>query len=248
MTRIKLTIEYDGSYYLGWQKQNSGKTVQREIEKSLEILFGREINIYVAGRTDAGVHALGQVVHFDVVQSKMEYKKISLALNYLLKKNKNKISILKSEKVVKSFDSRFSVKNKIYLYKILNRASPSYVHEKRVWFITKKLDLETMKQSSNHLVGKFDFNAFRSTQCQAKTSIRSIDKIKIKKEKDLIQIRVLGRSFLHNQVRIIIGTLVNVGKGIWDDKKIVNILNSKDRRNAGPTAPPHGLYLEKINY
>ena len=248
MSRIKITIEYDGSYYQGWQKQNSGKTVQDEIEKSLFKLFGRQIRIYVAGRTDAGVHALGQVAHFDINQSRIDFKKISFALNYFLKKNKNKISILKSEKVEKSFNSRFSVRNKSYYYKILNRVSPSYVLEKRVWFISKKLNIEKMKQSSKVLIGKFDFNAFRSTNCQAKTSIRSIDDIKIKKEKDIIKIKVLGRSFLHNQVRILVGTLVNVGKGKWDQRKITEILNLKDRRKSGPTAPAYGLYLEKVNY
>ncbi len=248
MIRIKLTIEYDGSNYVGWQKQKNGRSVQQQIEDCLEKLFKEKINIYGAGRTDAGVHALGQVAHFDLNNLNIDEKKISLAINYLLKKNENKISILNSEKISQNFDSRFSVKKKTYLYKILNRTTASFILEGKVWFIAKRLNLDLMKKASKVLIGKFDFNAFRSIHCQAKISERSIKDIKIKKSKDCIEIRVIGRSFLHNQVRIIVGTLVNVGKGVWDQKKTLTILESKNRQNAGPTAPACGLYLEKITY
>jgi tRNA pseudouridine38-40 synthase len=248
MQRVKLLIEYDGSDYFGWQRQNSGKTVQEEIENCLEEIYNEKIRIFVAGRTDAGVHALGQVAHFDITNFKIEEERIFLAINNLLKKKKNRISILKSRKVSSTFDSRFSVKEKVYLYRILNRSTPSFILNNRVWFVPKKLNITSMSTSSKTLIGKFDFNAFRSSHCQAKNSTRSIKDIRIRRDKECIEIRVIGRSFLHNQVRIIVGTLVNVGKEIWSGKKIKEILQSKDRKNAGPTAPACGLYLEKIIY
>jgi len=246
--RVKITIEYDGSNYVGWQRQTNGISIQEEIENCLEKLFDEKIQIFVSGRTDAGVHAYGQVAHFDVDKLKLEVRKISLALNYFLKESFNNIVIIKSEKISDSFDARFSVKKKTYLYKIINRSTPSVLLEKRAWFIPKKLDLDKMRNSSEILIGKYDFNAFRSSHCQAKNSFRSINDIKIKKKNNLIEIRVVGKSFLHNQVRIIIGTLINVGIEKWDKDNVKEILNSKKRENAGPTAPPHGLYLEKINY
>ena len=248
MNRLKLTIEYDGSNFVGWQKQKKGKSVQEEIEKTLLQLFQKKIQVFGAGRTDSGVHALGQVAHFDVDNMKIDEAKIALAMNYILRKTENKISILKAEGVPMSFDSRFSAKKKIYLYKIFNRRIRSFLVEKRAWFIPKKLDILSMSNSSKVLIGKLDFNAFRSTNCQSKNSIRSIDDIKIKENINDIEIRVMGKSFLHNQVRIIVGTLVNVGKKIWNEEKVYSILKSKKRQNAGPTAPAHGLYLEKIDY
>jgi tRNA pseudouridine38-40 synthase len=246
--RVKITIEYDGSIYVGWQKQRTGRSVQQEIESSLEKLFNEKINIFVSGRTDAGVHAMSQVAHFDLNQNKVAINKISFAVNHLLNKKKNKIVILKSQKVSQDFNARFSVKEKTYLYKILNRSTPSFILENKVWFIPQKLSVDIMRNHSRYLVGKFNFNAFRSSHCQAKTSIRSIKDIKIKKSKDIIEIRVVGKSFLHNQVRIIVGTLVNLGKETFEKNKILQILKSKDRRKAGPTAPACGLYLEKIKY
>ena len=248
MGRIKLTIEYDGSEYVGWQRQQNGRSIQEEVEICLEKLFKAQIKIYVSGRTDAGVHAFEQIAHFDLKKSNMETKKISNALNYLLKKSKNKITILKSEDVSETFHSRFSVKKKIYLYKILNRSTPSFILENRVWHFPRLLNISKMKEASKVLTGKKNFNAFRSINCQAKTSIRSLEAIKIKKNKSNIEIRVFGKSFLHNQVRIIVGTLVNVGVGKWDCNKVLEILKSKDRTKAGPTAPSCGLYLEKVTY
>ncbi len=245
--RIKLLIEYDGTDYVGWQKQKNGKSIQEEIEICLRELFQQEVSIHVAGRTDAGVHAFGQVAHFDI-NKKFDIKRLNLALNNFLKKRKNKITILKCKKVSDSFHARFSAKKKIYLYKILNRSTNSHLLEKRVWFFPSNLNITAMRESSLPLVGNHDFSAFRSTDCQAKKTIRSIDSIRISKRKDLVEIRVRGKSFLHNQVRIIVGTLVRVGNGFWNTRKIKEIINSKDRKNAGPTAPPEGLYLEKIFY
>ena len=248
MNRVKLIIEYDGSNYVGWQKQKNGKSIQQEIESCLEKLFDETIPIYVSGRTDAGVHAFGQVAHFDINNPGIEISKIYSALNYLLKKSDNQIVILRSDKVSSLFDSRFSVKKKTYLYRIFNRTTPSSIFKNRVWFIPQKLNIEKMKQSSKVLIGNYDFSAFRSINCQAKNPQRSIKDIKIQKKKNLIEIRVIGKSFMHNQVRIIVGTLINSGLERWDKKEVKKILNSKDRKNAGPTAPAHGLYLEKIMY
>ncbi|MFL2660727.1 MAG: tRNA pseudouridine(38-40) synthase TruA [Alphaproteobacteria bacterium] len=248
MNRLKLTIEYDGSDYIGWQKQKKGKSIQEEIEKSLSQLFQEKIKVFGAGRTDSGVHAIDQVAHFDVSKININKEKIALAMNHILRKTANKISILKAEEVPMTFDSRFSVKKKTYLYKIFNRQIRSFLIEKRAWFVPKRLNILLMTQASRVLIGKFDFNAFRSISCQSNSSVRSIDNIKIKENINNIEIRVTGKSFLHNQVRIIVGTLVNVGKKVWNEEKVLNILESKERKNAGPTAPAHGLYLEKIEY
>ena len=248
MNRIKLLIEYDGTDYIGWQNQNNGRSIQQEIENCLNQIFDQNIRLYVSGRTDSGVHALGQVAHFDLKDDKIKKENIFLALNNYLKKRNNKITILESRGVKDSFHSRFSAKKKIYLYKILNRKTPSHLLAYRTWVIPIKLDIKSMQISSKKLIGKYDFNAFRSVDCQAKTTIRSIENISIQKKNDEINIRVSGKSFMHNQVRIIVGTLVNVGKGKLNEKKITEILRSKDRRNAGPTAPACGLYLEKIFY
>ncbi len=248
MPRIKLKIEYDGTEYVGWQAQRNGVSIQGEIEESLKQIFNQEIKLYVAGRTDAGVHALSQVAHFDIENLSIETDKIFKALNFFLKKKKNKITVLESKIVNKNFHSRFSVRKKYYLYQVFNRETQSYIQENKVWFIPQKINIERMKNASNFFLGKNDFNAFRSIDCQAKSSIRTIDEIKIKKESDFIKLRISGKSFLHNQVRIMVGTLIQVGKEILKETDIKRIIQSKDRRNAGPTAPPSGLYLEKIFY
>ena len=248
MPRIKLKIEYDGTKYVGWQAQRNGISIQGEIEDSLKKIFNQEIKLYVAGRTDAGVHALSQVAHFDIEKLSIESEKIFRALNFFLKKKKNKITILESKIVDKNFHSRFSAKKKYYLYQILNRNTQSYIHENKVWFMPQKINIERMKNASEYFLGKNDLNAFRSIDCQAKSSIRTINEIKIKKKSDFIKLRISGKSFLHNQVRIMVGTLIEVGKEVLKETDIKRIIQSKDRKNAGPTAPPSGLYLEKIIY
>ncbi len=248
MPRIKIKIEYDGTNYVGWQAQRNGVSIQGEIEDSLRKIFNQEIKLYVAGRTDAGVHALSQVAHFDIEKLSIKSEKIFRALNFFLKKKKNKITILESKIVDKNFHSRFSAKKKYYLYQILNRNTQSYIHENKVWFMPQKINIERMKNASEYFLGKNDLNAFRSIDCQAKSSIRTIDEIKIKKELDFIKVRISGKSFLHNQVRIMVGTFIEVGKEVLKETDIKRIIQSKDRKNAGPTAPPSGLYLEKIIY
>jgi len=248
MPRIKIKIEYDGTNYVGWQSQSNGVSIQGEIEDSLRKIFNQEIKLYVAGRTDAGVHALNQVAHFDIETLSIKTDKIFRALNFFLKKKNNKITILESKIVNKHFHSRFSVKKKYYLYQVFNRETKSYIQENRVWFIPQKINIERMKNAAEYFLGKNDLNAFRSVDCQAKSSIRTIDEIKIKKELDFIKFRISGKSFLHNQIRIMVGTLIQVGKEILKETDIKRIIQSKDRKNAGPTAPSSGLYLEKIIY
>jgi len=243
---IKLVIEYDGTNYIGWQKQENGKSIQSEIEKSLSKIFKKKITIHVAGRTDSGVHALGQVAHFEV-DTKIQPKQIAMAINYHLGK-KNHIVILKSSKEKKTFHSRFSALERIYEYKILNRVTPSPLYRDRMWFVPFDIDTKLLESSAQVFMGKHDFNSFRSSECQARNSIRTINKIEIIKLGHIITLRFAARSFLHNQVRIIVGSLINVGRKFWDKKKLEQILVSKDRRLAGQTAPARGLYLKKIRY
>ena len=242
--RVKLIIEYDGTNYVGWQNQRNQRSIQGEIEKSLKKVFNQTVIVYGAGRTDAGVHALKQVAHFDLDRLEISEKNFA-RVEFLLKKRKNQISILDSKIVKPTFHARFSVKNKTYLYKVFNRSTESFLIKNRSWFIPVNLNVEKMIQASKKLIGKFDFNAFRSSDCQAKNSVRSIEKIIIRKKKDFINFEISGRSFMHNQVRIIVGTLINIGKEILKINEIEDILKSKDRRMAGPTAPAWGLYLKK---
>ncbi len=248
MHRIKLLIEYEGTNYVGWQRQKNGISIQNEIEKSLKKIFNEDITLSVAGRTDAGVHAFGQVAHFDIKYLEIDEKRIFKALNFYLKKIKNKITILDSIKVDDKFHARFSAKKKIYLYKILNRNTKSFILENKVWFVPFKINIDKMINASKHFYGKHDFNAFRSVDCQAKNSIRTINNININKINNVIDIRIEAPSFMHNQVRIMVGTLINVGKEIFRDSDILDIIRSRKRENAGPTAPSEGLYLEKVIY
>ena len=248
MIRIKILIEYNGENYVGWQVQRDGKSVQSEIEKSLEEIYDTKIKLIVAGRTDAGVHALGQVAHFDLDDNKIPEDKIFKALNSNLRKRGNKITILKSTSVSSNFHAKLSEKKKTYLYQILNRQSISYLQNESSWFFPKPLNIEKMSYAAKYLLGRHDFNAFRSIHCQSKNSVRSIDSISIKKKQQLISVRIKGKSFLHNQIRIIVGSIVMVGEGKWNINYIKSVLESKDRKIAGPTAPAHGLYLEKIIY
>ena len=243
---IKLIIEYDGTDYVGWQKQKNGKSIQGEIEKSLKKIFDKDITLFVAGRTDSGVHALGQVAHFEI-DTKIEPKKIGLAINHYLG-NKNKIVIKKSTKENKKFHSRFSAIERIYEYKILNKRVHSPLLLNRVWLVPFNIDPNLIQSASQVFIGTHDFNSFRSSDCQAKSSIRTINKIEIFKSGYQITLRFCAKSFLHNQVRILVGSLVNVGRKVWDKEKLITILKSKNRTISGQTAPAHGLYLKKIRY
>ena len=247
--RFAITIEYDGSNLVGWQRQTNGLSVQEVLEKALFVLTGEKKTIQGAGRTDAGVHALGQIAHFDLKKT-MTMDAIRDGLNFHIKKlyKKIKVSVLKVKKEKKDFHARFSVKQKTYVYKILDRRPPPAIEKKRVWHVKKKLDYKSMKKAARILVGKHDFTSFRSTECQAKSALKTIDSIKILRVREEIQIWIKARSFLHNQVRIIAGTLILVGKKKWKEKNIEQALKSKKRAAAGQTAPAEGLYLYSVKY
>jgi tRNA pseudouridine38-40 synthase len=254
MTRYKLIIEYDGKNFCGWQKQKNMVTVQGTIEESLYKFFGKTISIYGAGRTDTGVHASGQVAHFDMEQDKMEDSKtklgkLTMGLNfYLSRQCNNEISIVNTIKVNNEFHARFSAKGRKYKYTILNRRTASPLFKDKTWRVPLPLNLELMKESSKYLIGKHDFSAFRSIDCQAKSPIKTIDNIIIKNNNELVEIYVEAKSFLMNQVRIIAGTLVDVGLLKKTGEDVLRALEYQNKNYSGPTAPPNALILEKVNY
>ena len=245
MTRFKILIEYKGVNYVGWQKQENGKSIQEVIENSIKKLTGEKRQIFAAGRTDAGVHGLGQVAHFDLKKNLSE-DTIRDGLNSYLRSES--ISILDAKKTTKDFHARFSAKKREYLYKIINRRAPLTIEKDLAWVLHKKIDLKKIKRAAKLFIGKNNLNAFRSAHCQSKTAIKNIDQIKIKKINDKIEIYIKAKSFLHSQVRIMVGTLIQVGEGKMQPEDIKSIIKKAKRENAGPTAPASGLYLLKVYY
>ena len=244
MPKYKIILEYDGTNYVGWQKQKNGTSIQEEIERALYSLTGVNTSVFGAGRTDAGVHALGQVAHFEL-ENDFKIDNIRDGLNQHLRPHL--IAILKVELVNDSFHSRFSAKQRTYIYKIVNRRAPLTINKSKKWIVFKKLNIEKMIEESKFFLGKNDLNAFRSINCQSNTSIKTIDSIKILSNKDDLTITVSAKSFLHSQVRIMVGTLIEIGK----EKikfSIQEIINDRERSKAGITAPACGLYLLNIEY
>ena len=240
-----MTIQYDGSDFHGWQVQAKGRTVQGDIEAALSLIYPEEkITLIGAGRTDAGVHALGQVAHISL-PSKYTATEFQKALNGNLKQDVH-IDIVEETNV--DFHARFSAKMRTYQYKIINRRSPLTIDKNFAWVIFKKLKIADMKIASLNFLGKHDFNSFRSINCQSSSSIKTIENFEVKEVKDNILIDVSAKSFLHSQVRIMVGTLVEVGKGKLNPDAILKIIKSNDRSKAGPTAPAHGLYVMKVQY
>ena len=255
MQRWKITIEYDGAPFCGWQIQEAHtKTVQGEIEKALFKFCQQEIKIQGSGRTDAGVHAKGQIAHFDLDYGErvIDGGRIKSALNAHLRPNP--ISIIDACEVESDFHARFSAKKKTYLYRILSRKSPAAIDLGRLYHLPYNLDIGAMKKGATHLIGHHDFSSFRDSECQAKNPNRTIDAININtKEYDAfggveVSIEVKGKSFLHNQVRIIAGTLCLVGRGKWTHEDVKTALEALDRTKAGTTAPAHGLTMMKVDY
>lgn len=243
--RYKIIVEYDGTGLSGWQKQKHSSSVQECIENAINSFTRENVTVYGAGRTDAGVHALGQVAHFDLTKC-LEEKATRNAINHFLKPHK--ISIVDVKHVENSFHARFDAKQKVYTYKILNREAPSPILKNKAWHVKEYLDIDKIQSAANLLIGKYDFSSFRGTSCQAKSPIRTIDYISVCREQDIISISIAGRSFLYNQVRIITGCLRKVGSGKINNEDIKTILLSKNRSNAAETAPEYGLYLSKIFY
>lgn len=252
--RVKLTIEYDGSSFFGWQKQNGFISVQETVEKAIQKVFNNseDVELYGAGRTDTGVHATGQVAHFDIISKSIASKwqnnisKLTSAINFYL--IDHGVVIINSEIVPNDFHARFSAKMRSYRYLIYNRRSRSIILENRAWHVVKELDIELMNKASKFLLGTHNLNAFRSAHCNANNPIRTISQICIFRDKNLVIMDISARSFLHNQVRITMGTLKQIGEGKFPPEYIKDLLETHDRRKAGITAPPYGLYLTKVEY
>ena len=249
MVRYKILIEYLGTNFCGWQKQKNVSTVQETIENAAAKILQEKISLTVAGRTDAGVHAEGQVAHLDC-SKKMCTRKVLLGINFYLKKEKygEDISIKKVEKVDEEFNARFSALNKTYKYKIYNKHFRSPFNQTDSWWIKQKINVNNMIIASNFLLGKHDFTSFRAVGCQAKSPIKTLSKISIRKKNNIISINFTARSFLYNQVRIMSGTLKDVGTGLVKPAELENIISAKNRSQAGTTAPAKGLTLLKVDY
>ena len=244
MKKYKLILEYDGTAYLGWQSQLNDLSIQEVVEKALKKITKIKTNVHASGRTDSGVHAEAQIAHFSS-NSKMTARQFHRALNSMLPHD---ITIRDVVEVSKEFNSRRDAKSKIYRYTLLNRTYPSALHYKRCWYIYEKLNISNMKRAARLLVGKHDFHSFRAAKSSAKSSIKEIYSVVLKKRGDFLEITFEGNSFLKHMVRNLVGTLVWVGKGYFKYTDVVEILNAKDRRKAGPKAPPQELCLIKVIY
>ncbi len=247
MARFKIIIEYDGTNLIGWQKQQEGNSVQSYLESALYGFSHQKADIYAAGRTDAGVHALAQVAHFDL-ETGMELFRMREAFNAHLRDISAPVSVLNIERVSDDFHARFSAKGRGYIYRILNRRARTVLLENRVWHVGFPLDIEKMRQGAAYLLGHHDFSAFRGAGCQALSPIKTLDKLDIVTNGDEIDFIVEARSFLYHQVRNMVGTLKMIGDGHLQPQDIPLILESRQRREAGVTAPACGLYLSKVLY
>ncbi len=245
MRNIKLVIEYKGTHYLGWQVQPKGPTVQGVIEEKLALITGEAVYLIGSGRTDSGVHAFGQVANFKT-KNQLNVHSIQRALNSLLPPD---IVIQRAEEVEEGFHARKQSKSKVYEYRILNRNLRSAFHHKYAWHLPQNLDLEEMREAARILIGEHDFSSFRSVGSPTRTAIRRVIRAEWKKGREgLIRFEIEANGFLKQMVRALVGTLVEVGKGKIDSEEFHKILESKDRKMAGPTAPAHGLFLKEVKY
>nr|WP_306264292.1 tRNA pseudouridine(38-40) synthase TruA [Pararhizobium sp. IMCC3301] len=245
MPRYKLTIEYDGASYSGWQRQPGRSSIQASLEAAVKKFCGEEPVIRGAGRTDAGVHALGQVAHLDLSVSHPP-DKVRDALNFHLKREQ--IAILAAARVDDDFDARFSAVRRHYLYRIQSRRARSILSQGRVWWAPRSLDAGAMHDAAQRLTGHHDFTTFRATDCQAKSPVKTLDLIKVETVGGEVHIRVSALSFLHNQIRSFAGSLKLVGEGRWTADDLQAALEARNRRACGPVAPPWGLYLQRVDY
>ncbi|MDR2157858.1 MAG: tRNA pseudouridine(38-40) synthase TruA [Holosporaceae bacterium] len=245
MNRYKITVEYDGTPFFGWQRQKGLDTVQERLENAVFPLTKKPTILYGAGRTDAGVHAVGQVAHFDT-EYDLDCFCILTCMNAHLRATP--IGALSVEKVSDQFDARFSAVERSYTYKILNRRTKACLDMNRVWRLIPYIDEEKMNSAAQCLVGKHDFSSFRAAGCQSGSPLKTLNKISVERSGDIVTIKTSARSFLYRQVRNIVGSLVLVGCGKWSRQDFENILAAKDRTKAGPTAPACGLYLTSVTY
>lgn len=252
--RIKLTIEYDGTKFFGWQKQDEFNSVQETIEEAINsvINYQERVELFGAGRTDTGVHAKGQVAHFDLTAPELINKwkdnlgKFVLAVNFYLH-DKGTV-VISAEAAPDDFHARFSAQMRHYQYIIYNRDIKSVIYDNRVWHVATKLDENKMNAAAQDFIGTHNLNAFRSRHCNAKNPVRTISKISVHRDADFVIMDIAAKSFLHNQVRIIIGTLKDIGTGKLPPDAISALLKSQDRTQAGITAPPFGLYFMNVDY
>lgn len=244
MNRVLIKVEYDGRDFFGWQKQPNKRTVQEELEKAIEKLTGERVEVFASGRTDRGVHALDQGVHFDL-EKEIPVSRLVTAINNLLP---NDVSVKKAKKVAKGFHARFDIKSKTYIYQIYNAKTKSALLANRSAFVNYDLDIDKMKSVADLLQGKHNFKGFCSADATVKDFEREIYSINVTKKGKFIKIEVTGNGFLYNMVRIIAGTIVDAGRGLLTEESVKKALENGDRSFAGRTMPPEGLFLAKTNY
>lgn len=246
MPRYCITIEYDGAPYCGWQRQDDQKTVQGEIERACAMINGKAaVDVFGSGRTDSGVHALGQIAHFDLAKD-MRADKVRDALNFHLKDEP--ITVLDAQIADDEFHARFDATSREYLYRIIDRRPKLALERGRVWRIPVAMDVDAMHAAAQTLIGKHDFTTFRNKLCQAKSPVKTLDVLRVSRVGDEIHINAKARSFLHRMVRSIVGSLAEVGMDKWDSEDMAMALAAKSRVECGPVSPPDGLYLVKVNY
>ncbi len=245
MPRYRITVEYDGTELVGWQKQGDGISVQGALEAAVTALSGEHVEVYGAGRTDAGVHASGQVAHFDLARD-WPVHTIVRALNVHLRPHP--IAVLDAATAPPGFHARFSATRRHYRYRIVNRLGPPMLDRLRSWHVIKPLDSDAMHAAAQNLVGHYDFSSFRAAECQAKSPMKTLDRLDVRRAGHEVIVEASSRSFLHNQVRAMVGTLKLVGEGRWSARELVTARDARDRRAAGPTAPACGLCLIAVDY
>jgi tRNA pseudouridine38-40 synthase len=245
MPRYKLTIEYDGTPFVGWQVQNNGTSVQGVLAEAVFAFAGERAVVGGAGRTDAGVHALGQVAHVDLAKD-WPPDTVRDALNAHLRPHP--VAVLMAEHAADNFDARFSAIRRHYLYRIVNRRADLALDAQRAWRVPRPLDAAAMHDAAQKLVGRHDFTTFRSTECQAKSPVKTLDALDVTRDGDEVRVTTMARSFLHNQVRSMVGSLVHVGEGKWNSGDLTAALAARDRTACGQVAPPQGLYLVRVEY
>lgn len=245
MTRWRLTIEYDGTPFMGWQRQDHGPSVQQALEEAAERMTGEKPTFTAAGRTDAGVHALAMSAHVDI-EKPLTPHRLREGLNALVRPNP--IAILSAVPVADDWHARFSCIGRRYLFRILNRRAPPALDRDRVWHIAQDLDIAAMQEAAAHLVGRHDFTTFRSAHCQSDSPVKTLDRLDVEQAGEELHVNAAARSFLHHQVRSMVGCLALVGRGQWSPDDMKAALEAKDRSALGLNAPPHGLYFVEARY
>ena len=245
MPRYKLTIEYDGAPFVGWQVQDNGPSVQGVLAAAVAAFCGEHVHVQGAGRTDAGVHALGQVAHLDLAKA-WDADTVRDAVNAHLRPHP--VAVLASELVTEDFDARRSATKRHYLYRIVNRRADLALDVARAWRTPRPLDIAAMQEGARRLLGRHDFTTFRAAECQAKSPIKTLDRLDVERDGEEVRIHAAARSFLHRQVRSMVGSLVEVGDGRWSADDLARALAARDRAACGEVAPPQGLYLVRVDY